>query len=64
VDAKIPLDTIIIRAIQPNEIDELLTLCERHALYEKANFSYKGKRESLKKHLFQNTPLYNNSYII
>jgi len=46
-----------IRFIQKNDLDELLCLCEAHALYEKARFSKERKKENLTKHLFSSTPI-------
>ena len=45
-----------IRFVKQTDLEELITLCEEHALYEKADFSKEGKKDSLQKHLFSQTP--------
>ena len=44
-----------IRFVKQTDLEKLITLCEEHALYEKADFSKEGKKESLQKHLFSKT---------
>lgn len=49
----------MIRFIKESEIEQLIDLCEKHALYEKATYERKGKKEGLLKALFsEHPPLY------
>jgi len=45
-----------IRFVKQIDLEELVNLCESHALYEKADFSKEGIKEKLQKHLFEQTP--------
>jgi len=45
-----------IRFAKQEDLDELIGLCEEHALYEKADFSKEGKKGNLQSHLFSQTP--------
>lgn len=56
MDAKKVITSETIRHLKENEIDKLIILCEKHALYEKSNFKYSNQKENLLKHLFQNEP--------
>ncbi|MGB1204182.1 MAG: GNAT family N-acetyltransferase [Chitinophagales bacterium] len=42
----------IIRFAEPKDINELVLLCEAHAIYEKATYETKGKAELLKEYIF------------
>lgn len=46
----------IIRFVKQNDLDELVNLYQKHADYEKVNFTKKGKKVSLEKHLFSQNP--------
>jgi ribosomal protein S18 acetylase RimI-like enzyme len=43
-----------IRACQPQDIDKLVLLCQKHADYEKSAYSPDGKSEALYKAIFEN----------
>ncbi len=45
-----------IRKVQPDDISQLVTLCELHAAYEKADFDPSGKAEKLSKAIFSSDP--------
>lgn len=45
-----------IRKVQLNDMDELINLCEAHAIYEKANYTREHKKENLIKELFSDAP--------
>jgi len=45
-----------IRFVKQLDLEELVNLCEAHALYEKADFSKEDIKENLQKHLFAQTP--------
>jgi len=45
-----------IRFVQQKDLEELVNLCEEHALYEKADFSKEGIKEKLSQHLFSSSP--------
>ena len=45
-----------IRFAQREDLDELVNLCEEHALYEKADFSKINKKENLSVYLFSEEP--------
>lgn len=48
----------ILRKVELKDIDELIELCEAHAIYEQAEYDKTGKKESLSKELFsQNSRL-------
>jgi len=47
---------VIIRKIKKDEISELLILCQKHALYEKADFLLEDKKQKLEKYLFEDNP--------
>ncbi len=46
----------IIRFAKKEDITQIIDLCEAHAIYEKSNYSKKGKAEQLAKDLFSNSP--------
>ena len=48
--------TPIIRFVKKADIQDLVRLCEQHAIFEKSEFDPKNKEEHLIKHLFSNTP--------
>ena len=48
----VPADMIEIRRAFEDELPQIITLCELHAEYEKANYNDINKAKSLKKHLF------------
>lgn len=45
-----------IRNCEVSDLSKLVVLCQKHAEYEKANFSPKGKKEKLKEALFSTNP--------
>lgn len=45
-----------IRNCEPSDLPKLVVLCQKHAEYEKADFSPEGKQESLQKALFDAQP--------
>lgn len=45
-----------IRNCEPHDLPKLIILCQKHAEFEKADFSPEGKEESLKKALFDDNP--------
>jgi len=45
-----------IRFAQREDLDELVKLCEEHAIYEKADYSKINKKENLSAHLFSQEP--------
>lgn len=46
----------MIRFIQENEINDLISLCAKHAAYEKSSYDSKAKKEGLRKALFKEVP--------
>ena len=52
-------ESITLRNIKKHEIGALVSLCEKHALYEQTLFTCKDKKERLTEALFQaNAPLF------
>lgn len=47
---------ITIRFIKNEDVNQLIGLCEAHAIYEKSNYSKNGKVAQLKKDLFSLNP--------
>lgn len=45
-----------IRNCEPQDLPKLVILCQKHAEFEKADFSPEGKEEALKKALFNDNP--------
>jgi GNAT superfamily N-acetyltransferase len=45
-----------IRNCEPSDLYKLVVLCQKHAEFEKANFSPEGKEENLRKALFAENP--------
>ena len=45
-----------IRNCEPQDLPKLVILCQKHAEFEKADFSPEGKEEGLKKALFNENP--------
>ena len=45
-----------IRNCEPADLPKLIVLCQKHAEFEKADFSPEGKEESLRKALFNENP--------
>ena len=45
-----------IRFVEEKDLDELIVLCEEHAVYEKSYYIKQGKKESLSKYLFAEQP--------
>lgn len=45
-----------IRNCEPQDLPKLVILCQKHAEFEKADFSPEGKEEGLKKALFEQNP--------
>lgn len=41
-----------IRFAEPEDIEQIVQLCEQHALYEKADYNKENKAEELSNHLF------------
>ncbi|MDC3133081.1 GNAT family N-acetyltransferase [Flavobacteriaceae bacterium] len=46
----------IIRFVKKTDIDDLVRLCEQHAVFERSAFDPKNKEEDLITHLFSTTP--------
>lgn len=46
-----------IRKVEVRDLEQLVELCEAHAIYEGANYEHSGKKEGLEKALFGNPPL-------
>jgi L-amino acid N-acyltransferase YncA len=46
----------LIRDCDPDDIPEVIDLCQKHAAYEKASFNPIGKEEKLRDALFSNQP--------
>jgi len=57
VDVKMSED-INIRFVKEQDLDELLDLCEEHAIYEKAIYFRENKKAALKTHLFEKQTLF------
>ena len=45
-----------IRFVEKSDIDDLIRLCELHAIYEKSDFDSTNKSEQLSEHLFSEKP--------
>ena len=50
------MDNINIRFIEPKDIDQLVDLCATHPLFERFEYSKKGKSKQLLKELFDQNP--------
>jgi hypothetical protein len=49
----------IIRFVEKRDLQELIVLCELHAIFEKSQYDPKGKAEGLENYLFsENPPLF------
>ena len=46
----------LIRDCQPDDVNRLIDLCQKHAEYEMASFNSVGKEDNLKKALFSDPP--------
>lgn len=55
MEAKTPKEWTI-RSATVEDIDDLVAMCHEHALYEKANYTFDGKKEALRTHLFGPDP--------
>jgi GNAT superfamily N-acetyltransferase len=49
---------MIVRAVKPTDLEQLVLLCAEHAAYEKARYSPQGKAELLHVALFEQKNLY------
>jgi len=49
-------DRIKIRFVIEEDLDDIITLCKRHAAYEKAGYNEEGKKEALFKGFFSPSP--------
>ncbi len=47
VDVKEVINNKIIRHLKENDIDELIILCKKHALYEKSDFTLSNQKKNL-----------------
>lgn len=47
---------IIIRSVEPRDLDEVVVLCAEHAAFEQASYDPAGKREKLSTLLFAREP--------
>jgi len=50
------MNSHIIRKVRPEDLPELVMLCQEHAEFEQAEYSPHGKEEQLKVHLFGDHP--------
>ena len=45
-----------IRFVEPSDLDDLVRLCELHAIFEKCEYNPANKKQQLAEHLFSKTP--------
>tara|TARA_R110002051_G_scaffold324223_1_gene420544 strand:+ start:1341 stop:1793 length:453 start_codon:yes stop_codon:yes gene_type:complete len=50
------MENPIIRFVQKSDLEDLVKLCELHAIYEKSNYNSTNKIENLSEHLFSEKP--------
>ncbi|MDG2396907.1 MAG: GNAT family N-acetyltransferase [Flavobacteriaceae bacterium] len=50
------MNNINLRYVKPNEMDQLVDLCEAHAIFERAEFTKEGKSKKLLNDLFSKSP--------
>ena len=50
------MNEIQIRNVKENELDDLVDLCELHAIYEDCTYNKTNKSANLKKELFSENP--------